>query len=184
MIPMTVIFKPAARSGARGGRPPIFGTVLAAPDGTRYVVVRCAYSLGEDAANTGSPRVEVWVAFAETDFAPSVVRGSGRRGAPLEWAAVEGWHEIGDVRREEVLDAIRWATHTPSLVDVLLGPIEPTPTTIWDRRVVLPDDERYPRSKYPLRAGLLELMDRRNTCAADEVPAIDAMILNLAPRES
>lgn len=178
MIPLTVVRTPPAGRG----RPPIGGTVLATPDGARYVAVRCAYSLGEDAGSTGSPRVEVWVAFAESDFAPLVIRGSGRRGVPMEWSALEGWHEIGDIRRDEVLDAIRWATHNPHLVDALFGPQEDPPATIWDRRVVLPDDDRFPRSRYPLRPGLRELLERRNTCPDDEIAAIDAMILNLAPR--
>lgn len=171
MIQMTTVRTPPP---PKKGRPPVGGTVLATPDGARYVLVRCAFAEGENAGATGSPRVELWVAFAEADFAPLVVRGSGWRGVPMEWAAVEGWHEIGEVRRDDVLDALRLATHGP--------PEDDPPTTIWDRRVLLPDDDRFPRSKYRLRDELRGLLERRNNCPDDEVAAIDCMVLNLAPR--
>lgn len=179
MIPLTVVCVPT-RPGT--GRPRVSGTVLATPDGARYVAVRCAFSSGEDTGSTGSPRVEVWVALAEANYAPLVVRGSGWRGVPMEWAAIEAWHEIGEIRQPDVLDALRRATHSTSVVDVLFGPQDDPPTTIWDRRVILPDDARFPRSKYPLRGRLRELLARRNFCSDEEVASIDCEIMNLAPR--
>lgn len=183
MIPLTTIRTPPPGKG----RPPIGGTVLAAPDGSRYVAVRCAYSCGLDTAGTGSPRAEVWVALAEDGpdrFAPILVRGASRGGAPLEWAAFEGWGEIDGIRREQVIDALRLATHDRSAAGPVVGPgpDDWPPTTILDRRVILPDDPRWPKGRDALRAGVRALIARRNECPDEEVGAIDCMIMNLCPR--
>lgn len=179
MTPMTPIFRPSSSVG----RPPVVGTILATPDGRRYALVRCAFSLGEDAGGNGSPRVECWVGLAEADYGTLIVRGVGRKGTPLDWTAIDGWHEISEIRHPEVAEAIRLATKDWPTLPSLSGPIDDQPTTILDRRVILPDDDRFPKDMPAIRQSLRDLITRRNTCPDDEVWAIDCVILNLAPRE-
>lgn len=184
MLPMTVVSSPPPGRG----RPPLAGTVLAAPGGARYVVCRCAFSGGENVGGTGGPRVEVWVALASARtptlprFHPLVVRGSGRRGSPLEWQAVEHWHEVGEIRRHEVVEAVGLALHEPEFRGDMT-PDPRRPSTIWDRRVLLPDDDRFPpgRPRW-LVETLTGLLARRNSATEADGAVIDALVMNFAPR--
>lgn len=177
-VPLTIVSSPPPTKG----RPKLAGTVLRAPDGREYAVVRLVFSGGYNTANTRSPRVELWVALSTDDFHPIIVRGSSIFGAPLEWHEIPNWRDLYSLRIDDFVDAIRKAEHV-GFTGVLIDKQNDTrPRSINDQRIVLPGDDGFPKHPPYLGESITELLNRRNTCPDDEVGAIDAQILNLAPR--
>jgi hypothetical protein len=124
----------------------------------------------------------VWAALSETGFFPSLVRRTDVGDGDPTWERYDGWDEVGTVRRNDVFDALYLATRFPRK-----GPLPDAtfewPTSIYDRRVVLPDDPRFKKARNVHGDKIAGLLARRNTCPDDEVAAIDATILNLSPRD-
>jgi hypothetical protein len=172
MMSLDVIHRPAPR----GGRPPIFGTVLRDGHGD-IILVRNVYAFGANTGNTGSPRSEAWVALRADGYAPAVVRLSG------QW-----WHlcepsDFGEIHGSALRESLRRCGYERS--DVWPGNPSPSwPTTIWDRRIILPDDDRWPRGRDTLRQSLRTMLAARNECPDDQVWRIDAAILALSPKTS
>jgi hypothetical protein len=159
------------------GRPKIAGTVLRDEAGD-LCLVRRIWSHAEGAGGTGSPRSEGWVALRAESFRPAIAAGR-----PGQWRTV-GLCDVPADLASELADALALAGDYR--VWHLVGRGEPGvdwPVTIWDRRVVLPDDDRWPRYKDSLVPAIDELLAKRNTCPDDEVWACDSQILNLAPRD-
>lgn len=163
------------------GRPPIVGTVLR--DGLgEMCLVRRIWSHAENAGNTGGPRTECWIALRNGDsravdppFRPAIVLGR-----PGDWRAGT-LADVPPIWATELTEALL-ATGDYRPWDLEPGDHVPDwPATIWDRRVILPDDGRYPAEKASVAPSIRSLLDQRKGCPDDQVWAIDAQILNLAP---
>jgi hypothetical protein len=80
-------------------------------------------------------------------------------------------------------EALRLSGYT--LDDISPGAHPTWPTTIWDRRVILPDDSRFPSVKRAtVGKAVAEALASRNRCPEDEVWRVDAFILGLSPKDS
>jgi hypothetical protein len=163
-----------------GGRPKIFGTVLSGGD-EQWVTVRLLASLPEDAGGSGSPRVEIWFALARSNYAPTLVRRATKNGVG-DWEPVSPSDLTGSVWASEIIERLdRMGYRLPDLYPG--DPNAPWARSTMDRRTILPDDDRWPKSANPsVAAAIRELQARRNTCPDDEVWRIDAMILGLCLR--
>lgn len=150
------------------GRPRISGTILASPN-EQMVIVRRAFSGAANEGNTGSQPVEVWVAVShdrDRGYRLHVVRRAGGRHATWHLAPPDEW-QTAVVR--SALDACHARCSDP-------------PRTIWDHRVILPDDPRWPKGRESLREWLTALLCERSNACDDNLWAIDAAIIAASPR--
>lgn len=164
------------------GRPTIAGTILW--DGaTQMVCVRRCLSLPRDCGGTGSPRCEVWIALRENDFAPIVVRG-GTTDARLDWSRIFSKADCG-LRLIDVEKSLARCGYKAD--DLWRAPRvdgSTWPVSIWDRRIVLPDDSRFPKNKkQTIGLAIEKMMLDRNACDDNNVWHLDARIMALAPKE-
>lgn len=156
------------------GRPRIVGTVVRDESG-EMILVRRIYSLGENAGNTGSPRSESWVAMRRDGLAPVIVRG-----APGRWH-IAGHLDFGEIWVSELAASLIACGYT--IADVWPGSQSPTwPVSVWDRRIVLPDDDRWPKEAKSLAKYIKDLLRDRNECPDAEVWRIDARIIAASPK--
>lgn len=171
-------------SKASTGRPKISGTVLS-DDGGRMCLVKCLFSGGENVGNTGSPRVEIWVALREGWLAPVVVRGwkAGKR--EMMWDVMRGRHELS---ADNLAALAKWLGKIGYAATDVWPPngqraSAPTwPLSLWERRVILPDDRRWPKTQKSRAKTINKMLAERNECDPDYVWAIDAQILALSLR--
>lgn len=153
-----------------GGRPRIYGTVLAGRR-ERIVLVRLAYSLAENAGNTKSRQVECWIGIGVDSGKPRIVRRCGGK-----WQRFS--RDDAGLRAADIDRAIAACRLTPKLTS------QPDwPWSIWDRRVILPDDRRFPAAAKGIGRLISSLLADRNNCTDDEVRIIDAQILAISLKE-
>jgi hypothetical protein len=178
------IWRAPPRPESGMGRIKIIGTILIEPDESdKYVLVRNCWDEGGKLSNI---RAGLWVAIAESDRLPLLVRGSGRRSMvypycmPVtEWQRLQGWHEVG-ARIEEAFEAVQMSVQVPHLQASLVG--AKTARSVHEFCVPLPGDDR---AKYHPAAvpTIDELLRLRTICPDDEVWAIDAQILCYTKRD-
>lgn len=157
----------------KGGRPPVARTVLRDSIG-EIVLTRRLYSHGENLGNTGGPRADAWIGLRRNTLHPLLILGR-----PGEWRV--GWlHDIGPMWHKPLEESLRDSGYR---IDDLQWTGEPLwPTTIMDRRIVLPGDDRWGKKSPSVAAFLREFMTTRNQCPDDQVWIEDAMILTFAPK--
>lgn len=181
MQPLSTVSSPPSGRG----RPKVAGTVLARPSGEELVLVRQVFAGGEDTGGTGCPAVAVWIAFTapgERGYSPVLVRRASF-GLAVDWPWSElACHEVAAMEAiHDVAGCLRLCGRT--VADLLPTTLPHWPTMIWDRRVILPDDRRYPaEKKKPLGEVITAMLRDRQTCLDAHVWRIDGQILAICPR--